>query len=244
MAEEQKTVSPGVTAPAGIAAGVRPFLEEYCLKCHGRDGKVKGELDLRQSLSEAELLENPKVLSKMVEALRDEEMPPEKAKHPEAGMRAKVLSQMSQLLNESLRVHAVPARTPVRRMNRFQYANAVRDLLDLKVELYALPETILRDLSGYFQPQTGKMPERVEVGNRILGKGQLIVPRLSGVVSFPQDLRALNGFDNRGDLLTLSPLLMESFLELSQSIFGSSDFTPENCGKWKSVLFQMLQRSK
>ncbi|MEK0447430.1 MAG: hypothetical protein RLZZ399_2751 [Verrucomicrobiota bacterium] len=219
-------------APEASERALRPFLEEYCVKCHGGDGEVKGDLDLRRLLSGAELLAQPKLLSKMVEAVRDEEMPPEKAKHPEAAKRAEFLAQLGGLLEESLRAHAVPARTPVRRMNRFQYSNAVRDLLDLKVELYALPEMIVRDIWGYFAPQTGKMPERVGVGNRILGKSQRIAPRLSGVVSFPQDLRAPNGFDNRGDLLTLSPVLMESFLELSQSIFQSSDFNPKNCGKW------------
>lgn len=78
------------------------------------------------------------------------------------------------------------------------------------------------------------MPSTVRVGNRPLGKSQLIAPRLNGVAPFPQDRRAEHGFDNRADLITLSPLLMESFLTLSRSIVHSPDFGPDTCGIWKS----------
>ncbi|MFM8497449.1 MAG: DUF1592 domain-containing protein, partial [Planctomycetia bacterium] len=113
--------------------------------------------------------------------------------------------------------------------------NTVTDLLDLTVELFALPECIARDLSGYFQPETGKMPDQVKVGNRVLGKGQLKAPRLEDVVPFPQDPRAANGYDNRADLLSLSPLLMESFLQLAESIFDSPNFGPQTCGTWTAM---------
>ena len=49
---------------------------------------------------------------------------------------------------------------------------------------------------------------------------------------FPQDLRAEHGFDNRGDHLSLSPLLMESFLKLGQSITQSPDFVQKNVEVW------------
>ena len=117
-------------------------------------------------------------------------------------------------------------------MNRFQYNNAVVDLLDLQGVVYALPERILRDHDGYFQPQTGKMPTVVKVGCRPLGKSQLIEKRLGGVAPFPQDLRAEHGFDNRSDHLSLSPLLLEGFLRLSQSIVESPDFKTDRVGIW------------
>ena len=43
-------------------------------------------------------------------------------------------------------------------------------------------------------------------------------------------------YDNRGDHLSLSPLLMESFLKLGQSIIESPDFDPKNVGIWKTFL--------
>ncbi|MEM7392810.1 MAG: DUF1588 domain-containing protein, partial [Verrucomicrobiota bacterium] len=84
-------------------------------------------------------------------------------------------------------------------------------------------------------PASGKQPDKVEIGNRALGKSQLMEPRLAGVSPFPQDLRAEHGFDNRGDHLSLSPLLMEQFLRLSQSITRSRDFGPKTIGIWKEL---------
>ena len=86
----------------------------------------------------------------------------------------------------------------------------------------------MREHGNYFKPETGKMAENVTVGSRPLGKSQMIEKRLAGVAAFPQDLRAEHGFDNRGDHLSLSPLLMESFLKLGQSVVESDDFKPGN----------------
>lgn len=199
---------------------------------------VKGDLNLLAASAAQPLEAQPELLNKILDAVRDGEMPPAKAKQPDPSSRTAFLGETERILEAGLRAHGSPPRTSVRRMNRFQYANAVKDLLDLRVELFVLPEAILRDRSGYFDPASGRMPDSVEVGNRILGKSQLIAGRLEGVSPFPQDLRAANGFDNRADLLTLSPLLMESFLELSRSIFQSADLGPKTCGKWGDY-FQM-----
>ena len=94
------------------------------------------------------------------------------------------------------------AQTPIRRMNRFQYNNAIVDLFDLNVETYPLPERMMRDLSNYFQPQSEKMPSKVTVTSRPLGKDKTTEPHLRGLTPFPQDLRAEHGFDNRGDHLS------------------------------------------
>ena len=118
-------------------------------------------------------------------------------------------------------------------MNRFQYHNAVQDLLGLTCTVYSLPERMIRDHKGYFKPASGKMDNLIRVGSRPLGKSQLIEPRLAGVAAFPQDLRAEHGFDTQADHLSMSPLLMESFLKLGQSITGSQDFGPRRVGIWK-----------
>ena len=163
-------------------------------------------------------------------------MPPEDEPQLKDTAHQQLVAALESWLAESIRTSAVPPRTPVRRMNRFQYANAVEDLLDLKVELFALPERVVREYDDYFQPASGKMPDTLQAGNRPLGKSQLIAPRLNGVAPFPQDLRAEHGYDTRGDLITLSPLLMESFLTLSRSIVDSPDFGPKTCGQWQALL--------
>jgi hypothetical protein len=99
---------------------------------------------------------------------------------------------------------------------------------------------MLREYNNYYQPASGKMPDSVRVGSRPLGKSQLIEPRLAGVAAYPQDLRAEHGYDTQADHLTMSPLLLESFLQLGMSIVNSPDFHKGTVGVWKEVFVTPL----
>lgn len=224
-------------APGAVraeASDIVPVLQQHCISCHGKDGKVKGEVNLLEAITNNQFSANPEMLANIIRMVRDREMPPEDEPALAPEVHGKFLASLQTLLDADLASGAASPRTPIRRMNRFQYANAVEDLLDLKVELFSLPERIVREYGGYFDPAKGRMPDVVMVGNRPLGKSQLIARRLNGVAPFPQDLRATHGFDTRADLISLSPLLMESFLTLSQSIVNSPDFGPKTCGIWDS----------
>ncbi len=162
-------------------------------------------------------------------------MPPEKAKPLAEEPRAGVIAYLEAMLSDSLGREPF-APTPISRMNRFQYNNAVKDLLQLDRDIFSMPERLMRRRSDYFNPAARKMPDTVRVQNRPLGKDH-DGERPEGfkdVAAFPQDRRAEHGFDNRADHLTLSPLLMEQFLQLSQSIVDSKDLNPRECGTWNS----------
>ena len=162
-------------------------------------------------------------------------MPPDKARPLNAQTRRAMISHLKAALKRSLASTAF-ARIPIRRMNRFQYNNAVVDLLQLKRDIFPLPENLMRRYTNHFKPAAGKMPSLVRVANRPLGKDidSARPEGFMGVGAFPQDRRAEHGFDNRADHLTLSPLLMESFLKLSHSIVSSRDLNPRECGVWQS----------
>ena len=213
---------------------IKPVFEESCIKCHGLDGKEKGDLNLVEIGSAMELINDPEQLEEIIDVLDFEDMPPEEGEPLDSGLRQSLISELRTLLDSAIatQVEAIP--TPMRRMNRFQYNNSVQDLFELDVEVFTLPERMLREHGDYFKPQTGAMPPSLKVGSRPLGKSQMIEPRLSGVGPFPQDLRAEHGYDNQADYLSLSPLLMESFLKLSRSIVESPDFNKETCGIWNS----------
>jgi hypothetical protein len=211
---------------------LRAVFKESCTKCHGENEKVKGKVNLLELESVADLKANPELLKDLVEAIDFEEMPPEDEPQLSSEKRQQLLVQLKALLHESVAAQGSIPHTPVRRMNRFQYNNAVQDLFELNVNVFSLPERVLREHGGYFKPETGQMPEKLKVGSRPLGKSQLIESRLVGVSAFPQDLRAEHGYDNRGDHLSLSPLLMESFLKLSRSVVGSRDFNAKTVGIW------------
>ena len=206
-------------------------VEHHCVKCHGQNGLVEGEVNLL-SISAELLSTQDELVQRFIDVLDQREMPPEDEPDLDPELRRSLIDGLKQIRNESAAQH-VQMRTPIRRMNRFQYNNAVGDLFDLRCVVFTLPERMMRAHKGYFNPSTGKMPDVVHVGSRPLGKSQLIEPRLSGVAAFPQDLRAEHGFDNRGDHLTLSPLLMQSFLNLGHSITESRDFNSKNVGIWK-----------
>jgi hypothetical protein len=208
-----------------------PTLKTSCVKCHGEKGKVKGKVNLLELTDAQDLRENLGLLEDMIGALDSEEMPPEDEEPLDATLRREMVAGLQKMLHDAIEEQSTVGQAPIRRMTRFQYSNAVQDLFELKVVVYSLPERMLRDY-GYFAPETGKVPDTVRVGCRPLGKSQLIEPRLANVTPFPQDLRAEHGFDNRGDHLSLSPLLMESFLTLSQSIVNSPSFGPKNVGIW------------
>ena len=212
---------------------VQPVLKNHCVKCHGLDGTIEGEVDLLQ-LNAGNLDGNIELLGSIVKVLDFNEMPPEEEPAVDPQRRQRVIVELKHILNSMESPGATYPNAPIRRMNRLQYNNAVTDLFDLKCIVFTLPERMMREHKQYFKPETGKMADVVTVGNRPLGKSQMIERRLAGVAAFPQDLRAENGFDNRGDHLSMSPLLMESFLKLGQSITQSPDFVKRNVGIWTS----------
>ena len=111
----------------------------------------------------------------------------------------------------------------MRRMNRYEYNNAVRDLLQLKGDVYPLPEKVIRS-SSYFNPSSGSFPNSIRLSNRALGKNQIEQHILTGVSPFAIDLQSEHGFNNRGDELSVSPIMVESFLNLGRSIVNAPEF--------------------
>jgi hypothetical protein len=81
----------------------------------------------------------------------------------------------------------------MRRMNRFQYNNAVVDLARYAY-IFSLPESVMR--VGYFNPASETMPEVADV-KRPLWKITTHLTTLE-VWSLPQDPLTEHGFDNRG----------------------------------------------
>ena len=208
------------------------FVQDHCLACHGADDSLQGDIDLR-ALTGGSQPSNAKLLLKVVKVLDDREMPPAAERQPADQDRDLAVTLLREQLRSVLREHPYNA-VPVRRMNRFQYNNAIIDLLELDREIFQLNERLMRRRDDYFHPAAGKMPDLVHVSSRPLSKDidNQRPEGFRGVAAFPQDQRAEHGFDNQADHLTLSPLLMESFLTLSRSIAASPDLNAAECRTW------------
>ena len=212
---------------------VAPAFKQHCATCHSNDDDAEAEVQLA-ALTVDDLSHNIDLLDRLITVLDLEEMPPADQPPLNATLRQQLIRELKAMLEAEVSQQNTFPHTPIRRMNRFQYNNAVVDLFNLNCIVFTLPERMMREHGSYFQPDTGRMPDVVSVGSRPLGKSQMIEPRLAGVAAFPQDLRAEHGFDNRGDHLSLSPLLMEAFLKLGQSITTSPDFTSKRVGVWNT----------
>lgn len=225
-----KTDSTTVKIPKSVAT----HLESYCVDCHGADPEdVSGGFDILQRVEQLTLKDADEAVA-IIEAIETRRMPPQDAAQPAHDDRAQVLDELEANLHANLKGQSKPPTASIRRMNRFQYNNAVTDLFQLNCLVFTLPEKIMREHGRYFDPSSGVMPDQVSVGNRPLGKSQMIEPRLAGVAAFPQDLRAEHGYDNQTDHLSMSPLLMEAFLQLGNSITNSPDFNPKRVGIWST----------
>ncbi len=202
---------------------MRAVMSEHCYHCHNAE-KQKGDLDL-QSLDSIEAYLADIELTRMVsESIEYGEMPPEKEPAIPAARRQQMLATTETWIDQYL---AGEARLPVvtmRRLNRYEYNNAVKDLFHLRGDIYPLPEKAIRSDIPYFDPASGKFPDSLKLGNRPLGKRQVEEPFLTRVVPYSVDLQAEHGFNNYGDELSLSPILMEAFLKLSHSVLNAPEF--------------------
>ena len=214
-------------------AGINSILDSHCIKCHGEGGKVKGKVNLKELRSANLLSSKPELLESLIGVIKDREMPPEDEPPLSDSERGKLLEWLEVKLSDSIKDQPFLP-TSIRRMNRFQYNNSVVDLLELDRPIFRLNERLMRRRDNYFKPETKKMPAQVRISTRPLSKDidNQRPEGFRGVASFPQDKRAEHGYDNRADHLTLSPLLMESFLNLSQTISESPDLNSKECRSW------------
>jgi len=199
-----------------------PLMKKYCFGCHGAPF-VKGKVNLVKLSTRRHFLEKIELSRTAAKVLGKAEMPPEAEKQPSKAEREKLQRFFDGVVEEYVQKNTTLEPVVMRRLNRYEYNNAVRDLLQLRGDIYPLPEKVIRS-SRYFDPATGRMPPSVNAGNRTLGKFQVERQILDGVDPFAIDLQAEHGFNNQGEQLNLPPILLESLLKLGRSIVNSSQF--------------------
>ncbi len=215
-----------------IADFVNPLVAKHCLKCHGGE-KVNGEVDFKTITTAAQFLAQPALINKMIDAIDSNDMPPEDEPQLDEKTRTRLLATLKSMLRDAT-TGKERALSQVRRLNRFQYNNSVRDLFQLKLDVFELPEKLMTRHDNYLHPAPGKMPDKVRVASLALNPNA----GLRDVKAFPKDLRAEHGFDNQANQLTLSPLLLDAFLRLSVSIVESPDFNEQTVGIWNGFFRQ------
>src|SRR6185369_965500 len=81
---------------------------------------------------------HPEIWEKVVRKLRLGVMPPQGARRPDAAVLDALATSLERELDASAAARPNPGRPVLRRLNRAEYANAIRDLLGLDVDVAAL----------------------------------------------------------------------------------------------------------
>ncbi len=132
--------SAGGSATAGLSpasADARQLLDRYCVACHSDRLETAGlsleNIDVAHVPAAAETWEN------VVRKLRTSTMPPPNRPQPPAESSAAMASWLESTLDAAAAATPNPGRTEtLRRLNRTEYQNAIRDLLALDVDATAL----------------------------------------------------------------------------------------------------------
>jgi Protein of unknown function (DUF1592)/Protein of unknown function (DUF1588)/Protein of unknown function (DUF1585)/Protein of unknown function (DUF1587)/Protein of unknown function (DUF1595)/Planctomycete cytochrome C len=180
---------------AGIAIGPRPaaaddphqntsqaLIDQYCVTCHSQKARIAG---LVLENSEPEHPEfHSEIWEKVIRKLDAGEMPPSGMPRPNTASLKTFTASLIKNLDAAAQSTPYAGRPVIRRLNRLEYANAIRDLLAIEL------------------PVSEELP--------------------------PDGVAA--GFDNIGDALSMSPLLLEQYLKVARKVtdlaVGAGDPSP------------------
>ena len=118
------------------AAPVRATLDRYCVTCH--NARIKTANLMLDRMDVAHVSESPEVWEKVVQKLRTGTMPPAPTPRPDRATYDQLIASLETDLDRASAGSPFPGRSPVRRLNRAEYANAIRDLLSLDVDVASL----------------------------------------------------------------------------------------------------------
>jgi hypothetical protein len=117
----------------------RAFLKDYCVECHN-EKKQKGKLRLDDISFSLDSIERADHWQKILNQLNSGEMPPDDATQPERGRKSDFLDTLSHVLVTARRVIGDQGgKITLRRLNRREYRNTIRDLLGVEMDVRNLP---------------------------------------------------------------------------------------------------------
>ncbi len=129
---------------AAFERDVKPFLKQYCARCHNADKQTSG---VRVDHLDAKLEDRHlKAWDHVLAQAKSAAMPPEDAKQPTADERKKAVAWMEAAM-KAAKLRPTPKNGSVRRLTVAQYRNTLRDLLLLDEDLTAglPPDAVSRD---------------------------------------------------------------------------------------------------
>jgi hypothetical protein len=140
------------TSPSSLDE--RALINDYCITCHDND-KEKGGLTL-EKFDPARAAKNAEVAEKMIRKLRAGMMPPAGAERPAPETLQAFAASLERRLDTAAAARPDPGRRTFQRLNRAEYANSVRDLLgiDIDVSAFLPPDTVSHNFDNIADVQS------------------------------------------------------------------------------------------
>ncbi|MFO1094878.1 MAG: DUF1592 domain-containing protein [Planctomycetaceae bacterium] len=108
---------------------IQPFLERYCADCHAGDNAEAG-VDVRRYADVAAIHSDRRTWTRIYDRLRVKAMPPDDAAQPGEDERQQAVAWLKQALFSVDCTQPVdPGQVTIRRLNRVEYNNTIRDLI-------------------------------------------------------------------------------------------------------------------
>lgn len=188
---------PAVPSPASQdpLEAARPFLARHCLSCHG-ELRQKGDQRFDLLGTDLETVETLETWQAILDQLQLGAMPPEEEPRPDEAELTAVVALLGERLGAAYdTLRSTGGETVLRRLNRFELRNTVRDLLLLEGPEWRLDAR-----------------RRLADGN---GNGRVSNTSLDPFRHFPDDEVAW-GLDNVGQHLVLSDFFLGLMLEAAE----------------------------
>jgi hypothetical protein len=154
---------------------IRPILSQYCYDCHA-DGVNKGKVALDQFNSDQDIANSRDLWWRVLKNVRAGIMPPQKKDRPNDSEKLQLADWIKCDAFGIDRNSPDPGRVTIRRLNRVEYRNTIRDLMGVD---YNTTDEFPPDDTGY-------------------------------------------GFDTIGDVLSVSPMLLEKYMRAAEKIVADA----------------------
>jgi Protein of unknown function (DUF1592)/Protein of unknown function (DUF1588)/Protein of unknown function (DUF1585)/Protein of unknown function (DUF1587)/Protein of unknown function (DUF1595) len=133
----ERTQTPQATAQSASAPSQnRALLNQYCVGCHNQNARKSGQEAARKlTLDDADVdrvADHPEIWEAVVRKLRAGMMPPGGSRRPDRATYERFISSIESELDRTAQPYMPPP--GLHRLNRTEYANAIRDLIDLDID--------------------------------------------------------------------------------------------------------------
>jgi mono/diheme cytochrome c family protein len=129
-----KAAAPAVAAQ--VAAAQRQLLDQYCVVCH--NDKIKTDNFSLEKEDINAVGDHPEVWERVIRKLRAGMMPPPGMPRPPLGKYEGLRDWLETQIDRKAATHPDPGSVVMHRLNRTEYANVIRDLLDLDIDVSTL----------------------------------------------------------------------------------------------------------